>query len=106
MCLGLPMKLLAKDGNKGRALYKGGEENVDLSLTPEAEAGDFMLVFLGAARQVIDEAFAREVEAAHAAIESVMQGGDASAGFADLVGREPSLPPHLQAALDAGRTTG
>lgn len=106
MCLGLPMQLLSKDGTRGSALYKGRLENVDLSLTPEAEAGSFMLVFLGSSRQVVDEAFAREVEGAHAALEAVLTGGDVDAGFPDLVGREPSLPPHLQAALDAGRTTG
>lgn len=106
MCLGLPMQLTAKDGNKGRALYQGGPENVDLSLTPEAAPGDFLLVFLGTAREVVSEAFAREVEAAHAALLSVMNGGDAEAGFADLVNREPELPPHLQAAFEAGRITG
>lgn len=106
MCLGLPMRLITKDGNKGRALYQGAEENVDLSLTPEAATGDFLLVFLGAAREVISEDFARDVEAAHAALLSVMNGGDANAGFADLVNREPELPPHLQAAFEAGRITG
>ena len=106
MCIGLPMQLIEKDGNKGRALYKGGEENVDLSLTPDAAPGEFLLVYLGASREVITPEFAREVEGAHAALHAAMTGGDVDAGFADLVNREPSLPPHLQAALDAGRTTG
>jgi hydrogenase expression/formation protein HypC len=35
-----------------------------------------------------------------------MQGGDLGDAFADLEARSPSLPPHLQAALDAGLAQG
>lgn len=105
MCIGIPMQITAKDGNRGRAAFKGIEEDLDLSLTPEAAPGDYVLTFLGAAREVITAQFAAEVEGAHEALRAAMTGGDVNAGFADLAEREPSLPPHLQAALAAGRTT-
>lgn len=105
MCIGIPMIITAKDGNRGRASRKGIEEDLDLSLTPEVEVGQHVLAFLGAAREIITAQFAAEVEGAHAALEAAMSGGDVDAGFADLVNREPALPPHLQAALAAGRTT-
>jgi hydrogenase expression/formation protein HypC len=106
MCIGLPMQLTTKDGTRGGALYRGAMENVDLSLTPEAQCGDYLLVFLGAARSVIDEAFAAQVLDALQALEAVAQGQSPDFAFADLANREPELPPHLQAALAAGRTTG
>lgn len=106
MCIGLPMQLITKDGTRGRALHRGVQENVDLSLTPEAVAGDFLLVFLGAARSVIDETFALQVQDALAALEAVAAGDSAAFAFADLANREPELPPHLLAAFAAGRTTG
>lgn len=106
MCVGLPMNLVSSDGNRGRATYRGADEDVDLSLVPEARPGDFLLVFLGAARAVIDADFAAKVADALEALEAVARGVATDACFADLTGREPSLPPHLQAALAAGRTTG
>lgn len=106
MCIGLPMQLITKDGTRGRARYRGAEENVDLSLTAEATPGDFLLVFLGAARSVIDAAFAAQVQDALAAVEAVAEGKSIDFAFADLTNREPELPPHLQAALVAGRTAG
>ena len=41
-----------------------------------------------------------------AGLAALMQGGGLGDAFADLDARAPSLPPHLQAALDAGRSTG
>ncbi len=108
MCIGEPMRLTAVEGIAGWAETHDGApaQLVDLSLTPEALPGDWILGFLGAAREVLSPAQAAQIAAALAGLRSVMQGGDLGAAFADLEARAPSLPPHLQAALDAGQSQG
>lgn len=105
MCVGIPVLLTACDGIRGEALEEGAPVLVDLSLTPEAQPGDWLLCFLGAAREVISAQAAQQIASALAGLRAVMTGGDAGDAFADLDQREPSLPPHLQAALAAGKTT-
>lgn len=106
MCLGVPMQLLGRDGIAGLALDGEATELVDLSLTPDALEGDWVLVFLGAAREVMAEAEALAVRRALGGLRALMAGGDLGAAFADLEARPPTLPPHLQAALDAGQAKG
>jgi hydrogenase expression/formation protein HypC len=104
MCLGIPLLLQSVDGIVGTALDGDLPALVDLSLTSEAQPGDWVLCFLGAAREVIGAEDAQKIRAALGGLQSLMLGGDLGAAFADLESRSPSLPPHLQAALDAGRT--
>lgn len=106
MCVGIPMQLLAIDGIAGHATDRGSPQLIDLSLTPEARPGDWLLTFLGTAREILSEAEALLILKALDGLSSVMAGGDAGTAFADLDARSPSLPPHLQAALDAGLATG
>ena len=106
MCVGVPMRLLSVDGIAGRAEGREGMELIDLSLCAEAVAGDWVLNFLGAARAVIDANEAAQITAALGGLRALMQGGDLGDAFADLEARSPSLPPHLQAALDAGLAQG
>lgn len=103
MCMGIPMRLAQVDGIAGQS--EGGDL-IDLSLTADAQAGDWVLTFLGTAHEVIDADRAARIAAALQGLRAVMAGGDASGAFADLEGRTPALPSHLQAALAAGRTTG
>ena len=100
MCVGIPVQLLAVDGIRGDVIEDGRPGLVDLSLTPEARPGDWVLAFLGAAREVLTPD-----HAALAGLRSLMAGGDLGDAFADLEARSPQLPPHLQAALDAGKTS-
>jgi len=106
MCLGVPMQLLSVDGIAGLAREEGQTQLVDLSLTPDACPGDWVLVFLGAAREVMAEAEALAVRRALGGLRALMAGGDLGEAFADLESRPPTLPPHLQAALDAGQAKG
>lgn len=106
MCVGIPMQLMSVDGIAGRASDRGNPQLIDLSLTPDARVGDWLLTFLGTAREVLTEAEALLILKALDGLSSLMAGGDAGTAFADLDARAPSLPPHLQAALDAGLTTG
>ena len=106
MCVGIPMQIVAIDGIAATARGRHGTETIDLSLAPEARVGDWLLTFLGAAREVIVEDEAQRIADALDGLRSVMRGGPLGDAFADLEAAAPQLPPHLQAALDAGRTTG
>lgn len=106
MCLGVPLQILSIDGIAGLAEGIDGQELIDLSLCPEAAPGDWVLGFLGAARAVISAKEAAQISAALTGLRSLMAGGDLGAAFADLDNRSPQLPPHLQAALDAGHSQG
>jgi len=101
MCIATPMRLDRVEGIHGLA----GAESIDLSLVPEAVAGDWVLVFLGVARRTLGAEEAAQILAALDGLAAVMQGraADLDHLFADLAGREPALPPHLEAARAAGR---
>ncbi|MGX9353123.1 HypC/HybG/HupF family hydrogenase formation chaperone [Shimia sp. W99] len=105
MCLGVPVQILSVDGIAARATDGECEEVIDLSLTGPVEIGGWVLSFLGAAREVLDEEEALKIRAALGGLKNLMQGRDLGDAFADLEERGPQLPPHLQAALDKGETT-
>lgn len=106
MCVGIPMRLTEIDGIAGHATDGDRNALVDLSLVPEARPGDWVLSFLGTAHAILPEDEALKVRAALAGLAAVMAGGDPGEAFADLDARTPRLPPHLQAALDAGLQKG
>ena len=106
MCVGIPMQLTAIDGIAGHATDKGTPQLVDLSLVPHANVGDWVLGFLGTAREILPEAEALLILKSLDGLSDIMAGGDGGDAFADLDARTPQLPPHLQAALDAGRSLG
>lgn len=105
MCVGVPMKILSVNGIAATARGAEQTELVDLSLTPDAAIGDWVLVFLGAAREIVTEEDAIKIARALGGLRSLMNGGSLGDAFADLEETGPRLPPHLQAALDAGKTT-
>lgn len=106
MCVGIPMKILAIDGIAARASDEREEQLIDLSLVEGARVGDWILTFLGSAREIITETEAHKISAALEGLRSLMVGGDLGDAFADLDNNTPTLPPHLQAALDQGKATG
>jgi hydrogenase expression/formation protein HypC len=106
MCVGIPLRLISVDGIAGQASDGERSELVDLSLVPEARPGDWVLSFLGTAHAILSPDEAQKIRSALRGLQSLMQGGGLGDAFADLDARPPSLPPHLQAALDAGRSTG
>ncbi|MEM8956249.1 MAG: HypC/HybG/HupF family hydrogenase formation chaperone [Pseudomonadota bacterium] len=103
MCVGVPVQLQSVDGIAGRAT--GSDELIDLSLTPEARPGDWVLGFLGAAREVISDDEAAKISAALGGLRAVMEGRDLGDAFADLEANGPRLPAHLEASRDAKKTT-
>jgi hydrogenase expression/formation protein HypC len=60
MCLAIPMKLLARQGDKGTTDLDGVHTEVSLILCPEAQMGDWLIVHAGFALTVMDEAAAAE----------------------------------------------
>lgn len=97
MCLGIPMEIVGLEGSAAQC--RSGDELrlIDLSLLPEARPGDHVLTFLGVGRRLLDAQEAALIAQALAAVEAAMNGrpADIEHAFADLVGREPTLPPHL-----------
>ena len=102
MCLGIPMQVIAMEGSFARCLGPSGEERVDCLLTGDLAPGQWVLSFLGAAREVIDAARAAQVTDALAALAALSSGeaGDVDSlvatHFADLIDREPQLPDFLK----------
>jgi hydrogenase expression/formation protein HypC len=99
------MQVISVDGIAARATDGREEALIDLSLTDEAKPGDWVLTFLGASREIITADEAQKITAALDGLRNLMAGHDLGDAFADIEERGPQLPPHLQAALDAGKTT-
>ena len=97
MCIGVPMLVI--EGHDFHAICADGEQRqrVDTTLVGRAEAGSWLLVFLGAAREVLDTDTALAMRDAVAALGRVMSGDhQVDHLFADLIEREPELPEHLR----------
>jgi hydrogenase expression/formation protein HypC len=66
MCLAIPGKLIRITGELdetfriGKVNFGGIQKEVNLTMVPEAQPGDYVLVHVGAAIQVIDEKEAQE----------------------------------------------
>ena len=60
MCLAVPMQVINVNGSKGVVSSGGIETEISLDLTPEAVAGDYVIVHAGFAIQRLDEEDARE----------------------------------------------
>jgi hydrogenase expression/formation protein HypC len=99
MCIGAPLRVASCDGDF--AWCEAGEvrERLDMRLVGEQPVGTWVLAFLGSARQVMTAIEAEQSLDARAALASVLSGdGRLDDYFADLVGREPTLPAHLRPA--------
>jgi len=66
MCLSIPGKLIEITGEldevfrTGRVSFDGIMKEVSLTLVPEAQPGDYVLVHVGAAISIVDEQEAKE----------------------------------------------
>ena len=102
MCIGQPLQVLSVA--EGRALCGDGREArwIDTRLIDAPAPGDWLLVFLDAAREPLDAERAAQIRDALRALAAVQAGDLAVLDglFADL-DREPQLPPHLQASRPA-----
>ena len=76
MCLAITAKILSVDGTAAHCEMSGVTKDIDISLTPEAKAGDWVIVHVGFALQVID---AQKAAATLAAMQSVADSASAGA---------------------------
>lgn len=60
MCLSVPGKVIEIEGARGKVDVAGNVVNVDFTLTPDVQRGDYVLVHAGFAIQKYDEAEALE----------------------------------------------
>jgi hydrogenase expression/formation protein HypC len=67
MCLAIPGKLIEIDEQadpslrRGKVDFSGVKKEISLAFTPEATSGDFVLVHVGFALSVVDEAEAQKI---------------------------------------------
>ena len=66
MCLAIPGKVISIEGQldevfrTGKVSFEGITKEVNLSMVPEANVGDYVLVHVGTAISVVDEEEARK----------------------------------------------
>lgn len=99
MCMATPMQVLRLEGTTAWCLDRDGAEMpIDTLLVGDVQPGQWLLTFLGAARELVSAEQAERVANALGALESALA-GDASQidlAFADLINREPELPEFLR----------
>jgi hydrogenase expression/formation protein HypC len=66
MCLAVPGKIISIEGTdpvfrSGKVSFGGIQKQINLAYVPEAKVGDYVLVHVGFAISIIDEAEAEEV---------------------------------------------
>lgn len=98
MCVGIPMQVIEVEAGRARCVGRSGEAWLDTALVGEVRLGDWLLAFLGGAREVLDAERAAQISAALEALDALQSGApvDIDAFFPDLVGREPQLPDFLR----------
>jgi hydrogenase expression/formation protein HypC len=97
VCIGIPMQVIVSEGSSAICQGMGERRRVDTMLVGDQPVGSWLLVFVDAAREVLTEQGAKQIQQALQALDRVLQ-GDKEVGdlFADLVDREPRLPEHLR----------
>jgi len=97
MCVGIPMQVIETGIGSALCRARDGEHQIDTRLVGEVATGEWLMVFLGAARERMSEEAAHQAADALGALEMAMRGEtDFEHLFADLIDREPQLPEHLR----------
>ncbi len=97
MCIGTPMQVVLAEAHHAWCEADGQRERLDMALIGAQPLGTWVLAFQGAARQVMGAGEAQHARNARRALAAALAGEtDMDTYFADLVGREPQLPAHLQ----------
>ena len=100
MCVAIPRRIIESHGFTAMAEGRDGIHRIDMSLVGEQPVGSWVLCFLDAAREVVSAERAKQVADALEALERVASGGTSFDDlFADLINREPELPPHLRGTV-------
>jgi hydrogenase expression/formation protein HypC len=91
------MRIVAAEATVAVCEGRGRREQVDLALVGEQPVGTWILAYQGSAVRTMTPDEAAQTSAALDALDAVLAGSDnVDAFFADLIDREPELPPHLK----------
>ena len=97
MCVGVPMRVLSTDDGMAECEGRGRRERVNAMLLGNLVPGTWILAYQGSAVREMTEDEAEQTNHALDALDAALSGADDfDAFFADLVDREPDLPPHLK----------
>lgn len=103
MCIGIPMQVVALEPSRAHCTSDGRAQWVDTRLIDTPQVGDWLLVFLDSAREILPPERALQIQDALAALQAASLGDTEALArcFADLE-REPELPPHLRSLVPSG----
>lgn len=92
------MQVVEAHENSAICEGRNGRQVINTMLLGKVEAGQWLMTFLEAGREVIDAERAALVNAALDGLQAVADGGEVNWDhhFADLVNREPALPDFLR----------
>lgn len=96
MCVGIPMQVLSSEDGMAECEGRGRRERVNVMLLGAVVPGTWILAYNGSGVRQLTADEAQQTSQALDALDAAMHGGDIDVFFADLVGREPTLPPHLK----------
>lgn len=100
MCVGVPMTVVSVSPYRAVCERDGVRVSVDTALVDgPLLPGDALLVHNGCAVRRLTPREAVEIAHALLALSRAMRGEGYAELLADLIDREPPLPPHLQAAV-------
>lgn len=100
MCLGVPMAVVEGDDISALVERGGDRRRVSMLLVGAQSAGTKVLVHIDSAIRVLDEEEAQNISRALDGLAAALNGENFEDAFADLINREPQLPPHLRGVLD------
>ncbi len=55
MCLGVPVKVIQREGNEGIGEFKGVKRNINFALLDEVKVGEYVILHAGFAIQRLDQ---------------------------------------------------
>lgn len=97
MCVGIPLQVVECDEQIAVCEADGRRERLNILLLGPQPVGTWVLSFQGSAIRVMSAEEAQQTRTALAALGAAHDGHtDLDHFFADLLGREPTLPAHLQ----------
>jgi hydrogenase expression/formation protein HypC len=97
MCIGIPMRVIRTDDGMAECEGRGRHERLNTMLLGDVTSGAWVLAYQGSALRELSDDEARQTNDALDALDAALAGsGDIDSFFADLIGREPTLPPHLK----------
>ena len=97
MCIGVPMQVVGASEGRAWCEGRGRRQELNMLLVGMQPPGTWVLAFQDSAVRVLNPEEAAQTNAALDALEAALAGAqNFDRFFADLIEREPALPPHLQ----------